>query len=59
MGACVKNAPVQPTTVQVTDGFINAGTGVSQRKYNAKYDLYSIPSKQYDLNHELGQPPGW
>lgn len=59
MGACVKNAPVQPTTVQVTNNFINAGTGVSQRKYNAKYYLYPIPSKQYDLNHELGQNPGW
>lgn len=59
MGACVKNAPEMPTTLQVTNDFINAGTGVAQRKYNAKYYLYPIPSQQRELNPQLGQNPGW
>lgn len=41
------------------DGYINCTNNGAPRIWDAKYNLFPIPSGQIDLNPAMGQNPGW
>lgn len=41
------------------DGYINCKNGGTERIYDAKHNLFPIPSGQKTLNPKIGQNPGW
>lgn len=55
LGAYMANAPVQTANV---NGYVDGRNGL-ERKYDAKYYLYPIPTGEIDLNPSLGKNPGW
>lgn len=61
-GAYVKGILPAEVLAQVTvdaDGYINCkGDGI-EREYDAKHNLFPIPSGEITLNPEIGQNPGW